>query len=123
MHAVFLADVAGLYDRPTGAGAGAGTGTEAGDAVASMTDCRVIPEITVDAVSGEPAISLTTNTERADSAPDVTGGIKGKIKSACTIAQMGGVCYIVEAGTPHSLNALCGRHPEICTCVRLHDVS
>lgn len=105
--AVFLTDVAGVYDRPP---------SEAG--------ARLIPEIRV-GPSGELILPDDGGEESADSGAgiasstthehDVTGGLAAKLQSAAAIAAGGVPVVIVQVATPHAAEALAGRWPEVCT--------
>eukprot|EP01042_Synura_sphagnicola_P008297 gene8297-10634_t len=50
---------------------------------------------------------------------DVTGGMRAKLASAASMATLGVVVFIVEAGTPHAQSALRGVPPLVGTVVCL----
>ena len=95
--AVFLTNVAGVYDKPP-----------------TECDAKLIKEIVV---QKDGSISLNAQTSIAEH--DVTGGIKGKIECAVEIAKMGIPVVICEMGTEHSMQALRGEFPSVCTVIRL----
>ena len=90
-------DVIGIHDKPP---------TEDG--------AELIHEIWVE----EDGSISTTNVETSIAKHDVTGGIKGKLDSAIDIAKMGVPVIICELGTEHSLQALGGEFPSVCTLIR-----
>ena len=99
---VFLANVAGVYDRPPDRDPAA----------------RLIREIRVSRsgeIVGLPAVSADT------AAHDVTGGLHAKLEAAARVAAGGVPVCVCEAGTPHAEAALHGRVPAVCTMVVRED--
>lgn len=93
--AVFLTDVAGVFDRPP-----------------SEPDAKLLPEVRV-GKGGEAVCAVGTSV----AAHDVTGGIAAKLEAARAIAASGVPVCIVEAGTRHAEAALRGERPEVCTWI------
>ena len=93
--AVFLTDVAGVYDRPP---------TEEG--------ASLLPRIGVEA-DGTLRVAAATST----ASHDVTGGLAAKIDAAAQIALSGCRVVIVQVGTRHAEAALRGELPEVCTLI------
>ena len=62
--------------------------------------------------------SISTSVKTSIAKHDVTGGIQGKLLSAIEIAKMGIPVVICELGTEHSLQALRGELPSVCTIIR-----
>jgi len=99
VRAVFLTDVAGVYDRPPGV-----QNDETG-----MPNERpsLIKEIFV-TNSGKILSAVDTSSHMHEH--DVTGGMGAKIRCAADIARdTGSEVFIVQAGTDHALVALSGR--------------
>ncbi|KAH7277503.1 hypothetical protein KP509_39G054500 [Ceratopteris richardii] len=93
LHAVFLTDVPGVYDRPP-----------------SDKDAVLLEEIEVHRdgswiITRPGSLSLKTGVETEAAAHDTTGGMATKISEAAIIAMSGVDVFIVEAGTPHALEA------------------
>ena len=97
--AVFLTDVAGVFDKPP-----------------SESGAALIPEIRVrrNGALVIPSGGALTTSSRAH---DVSGGLAAKLQSAAKIAARGTPVVIVQAGTPHAAEALAGRWPEVGTRV------
>lgn len=93
--AVFLTDVAGVYDRPP---------TEEGATLLARI-----------AVGADGTLLCATSTSTA--AHDVTGGLAAKLDAAAAIAQVGVPVVIVQVGTVHADVALRGEVPAVCTLV------
>ena len=118
--AVFLTDVAGVYDRPP---------EEEGAVLLQEIQVRSdggldIPQIQAQVGvggasgggsggGGGGAVGITSST----AAHDVTGGVAAKLQSAAAIAACGVDVVIVQAGTQHAAEALAGRWPARCTRV------
>jgi len=94
-RAVFLTDVAGIFDRPPGE-----------DGAALLRRIVVGP-------SGE-VVDLP---QMRTAAHDVTGGVAAKLSAAARVAAGGVPVVIVEVGTVHAEAALRGEWPERCTVV------
>mmetsp|Transcript_32325 Transcript_32325/g.83891 ORF Transcript_32325/g.83891 Transcript_32325/m.83891 type:complete len:150 (-) Transcript_32325:30-479(-) len=98
-QAVFLTDVAGVYDRPP---------TEAG--------AKLIREILVD-TKGE--LVEMSGPQMTTAAHDVTGGVANKLATARRVAGVLDIpVWICEVGTDHALAALRGGTPSRGTVVR-----
>jgi isopentenyl phosphate kinase len=95
---VFLTNVPGVFDRPP-----------------SEPNAVLLKEIVVHEdcswVIVDPPLGLNNtkmSVQITVAAHDTTGGMAGKISEAAFIAAMGIDVYIVQAGTPHALEALKG---------------
>ena len=97
--AVFLTDVAGVYDSPP---------SQAGATL--LRRIRVSPDGQMSFESGNGS-----TVETSTAAHDVTGGLEAKLEAAAQIARAGTPVVIVEAGTSHAEAALRGEVPEVCT--------
>ena len=97
--AVFLTDVAGVFDKPP-----------------SESGAALIPEIRVrrNGALVIPSGGALTTSSRAH---DVSGGLAAKLQSAAKIAARGTPVVIVQAGTRHAAEALAGRWPAVGTRV------
>jgi isopentenyl phosphate kinase len=112
--AVFLTDVAGVYDRPPQL-PGAQLLTKIvvrrdGSIRAAHTGARDQPE-DVGATGAPPPLQTST------AAHDVTGGLAAKLEAAAQIAAGGTPVVIVQVGTEHAEAALRGEYPAVCTVV------
>ena len=93
--AVFMTDVAGVYDRPP---------TEDGATLLARI-----------AVASDGTLQRATATSTAEH--DVTGGLAAKLDAAAAIAKEGVPVVIVQVDTEHALTALRGEIPKVCTLV------
>lgn len=100
--AVFLADVAGVYDQPP---------SEAG--------ATLLARLLVGADGKLLRAASALRTEAA--AHDVTGGLQTKLEAAAEIARRGIPVVIVQVGTPHAAAALRGEVPDVCTLITRAD--
>lgn len=103
LHAVFLTDVPGVFDRPP-----------------SDKDAILLKEIVVHSdgswkVTRPELLSLKTGVETVTAAHDTTGGMATKIAEAAIVAMSGVDVYIVEVGTQHALEAF--------NCTSRHNLS
>eukprot|EP00195_Chlamydomonas_chlamydogama_P002238 CAMPEP_0202916638 /NCGR_PEP_ID=MMETSP1392-20130828/69102_1 /ASSEMBLY_ACC=CAM_ASM_000868 /TAXON_ID=225041 /ORGANISM="Chlamydomonas chlamydogama, Strain SAG 11-48b" /LENGTH=153 /DNA_ID=CAMNT_0049609145 /DNA_START=29 /DNA_END=486 /DNA_ORIENTATION=- len=90
-YAVFLTNVAGVYDRPP---------QEAGAKL--LRSIAVHPDGSWEVEGLQGGLSLTS------AAHDVTGGIAKKVQEAAAIARLGMPVVIAEAGTTHGAQACMG---------------
>lgn len=112
-RAVFLTDVAGVYDRPP----------ERPGAV--LLSRIVVDHRTAELrqlysrseARGEERLSSGLATSTA--AHDVTGGLAAKLEAAAKVAQCGVPVLIVQVGTAHAAAALAGEWPEVGTLIEV----
>jgi len=101
-RAVFITDVDGVFTKPP---------TEEG--------AQLIPEILVDSKTGDfklPGVEMS-----CDTAHDVTGGLKEKLRCAADVlreAPSVESVYIVRAGSEAAAAAIRGDVPKSGTCLR-----
>ncbi|KAL1498605.1 hypothetical protein AB1Y20_013920 [Prymnesium parvum] len=100
---VFLASVAGVFDRPPEA-----------------PHAKLIRVIRVDR-RGRLVEGPKVSTDSV--AHDVTGGLRAKLEAAVQIARLGVPVCICEGGTGHAAMALQGRIPSVCTMLVRSDHS
>ncbi len=110
-RAVFLTNVAGVYDRPP-----------------EQSGALLLSRIVVDR-NTQKVLQLFRRTESGDSellagklatstaAHDVTGGLAAKLEAAAQCAACGTPVMIVQVGTEHATAALAGRTPKVCTMI------
>jgi len=98
--AVFLTDVAGVYDRAPLPG----------------SQARLLSRIEVDNNGMIVNMKLPETTIQAH---DVTGGILGKIQSASLIASTGCPVYICQIASAHAAQALAGNAPSRGTTITI----
>lgn len=94
--AVFLTDVPGVFTKPP-----------------NEPGAQLIREIIVSS-DGTCELPVMSTAEH-----DVTGGIEEKLKTAISVVKQGVPVYIVQVGTEHAKDALCGREPKVCTVLRM----
>jgi len=92
-RAVFLTDVQGIFTRPP-----------------TDSNAKLIKELIV-CEDGTCMLPEMSNMDH-----DVTGGIEGKIKTACSIVNRFKIpVFIVQVGTEHAYHAMSGQIPTVCT--------
>ena len=99
--AVFLTDVAGVYDRPP-----------------SEEGATLLERI---AVARDGTLRVTARTSVRSDVADVTGGLQTKLEAAAELARHGVPVVIVQVDTEHAATALRGEVPRVCTLVSAED--